>query len=376
MFVAALLRRMPLVVSLLVLGAQTASLRAEPAPVETTLQSRNSSVLEVADVSARLKIVIRSITTARELKGEIRFTLEGDEDLPPVDHFTCTPSMTFKCGVVVRFTSARTRPGPPTVLEADLEDGTLKITDPRAFETFVKGLIHDDSAAIKLRVDQKQELLFDLRRLSWPLAAFDPQHPFAKRFGEDPVLAALKARYPARYLKIMTLAREESPQSGTLPPDVERKIFEAMHATVGSLRPMVPDELLEKIVFQASAAAKAVGSRDLALCNALAVAARSAVTVPELKDTELARQEYALWQQVVEQAHPRFIRRVPNEELLPSTARFEDNVRIANQEGCGMFAAVIDGILKLPREDRRLWLRATVGTVEDLRAAAADPPRQ
>ncbi len=376
MFIAALLRRMPLVASLLVLGAQTASLRAEPAPVETTLQSRNSSVLEVADVSARLKIVIRSITTASELKGEIRFTLEGDEDLPPVDHFTCTPSMTFKCGVVVRFTSARTRPGPPTVLEADLEDGTLKITDPRAFETFVKGLIHHDSAAIKIRVDQKQELLFDLRRLSWPLAAFDPQHPFAKRFGEDPVLAALKARYPARYLKIMTLAREESPQSGTLPPDVERKIFEAMHATVGSLRPMVPDELLEKIVFQASAAAKAVGSRDLALCNALAVAARSAVTVPELKDTELARQEYALWQQVVEQAHPRFIRRVPNEELLPSTARFENNVRIANQEGCGMFAAVIDGILKLPREDRRLWLRATVGTVEDLRAAAADPPRQ
>jgi len=376
MFIAALLRRMPLVVSLLVLGAQTASLRAEPAPVETTLQSRNSSILEVAEVSARLKIAIRSVTTARELKGEIRFTLEGDEDLPPVDHFTCTPSMTFKCGVVVRFTSARTRPGPPTVLEADLEDGTLKITDPRAFETFVKGLIHDDSAAIKIRVDQKQEFLFDLRRVPWPLAAFEPQHPFAKRFGEDPVLAALKARYPARYLKIMTLAREESPQSGTLPPDAERKILEAMHATVGSLRPMVSDELLEKIVFQASAAAKAVGSRDLALCNALAVAARSAVTVPELKDTEPARQEYALWQQVVEQAHPRFIRRVPNEELLPSTARFEDNVRIANQEGCGMFAAVIDGILKLPREDRRLWLRATVGTVEDLRAAAADPPRQ
>lgn len=376
MFIAALSRRMPLVVFFLVLGAQTASLRAEPAPVETTLQSRNSSVLEVAGVSARLKIVVRSITTARELKGEISFSLEGDEDLPPVDHFTCTPSMTFKCGVVVRFTSARTRPGPPTVLEADLEDGTLKISDPRAFETFVKGLIHDDSAAIKIRVDQKQDLLFDLRRLSWPLAAFDPQHPFAKRFGEDPVLAALKARYPARYLKIMTLAREESPQSGTLPPDAERKILEAMHATVGSLRPMVPDELLEKIVFQASAAAKAVGSRDLALCNALAVAARSAVTVPELKDTELARQEYALWQQVVEQAHPRFIRRVPNEDLLPSTARFEDNVRIANQEGCGMFAAVIDGILKLPREDRRLWLRATVGTVEDLRAAAADPPRQ
>jgi hypothetical protein len=42
-------------------------------------------------------------------------------------------------------------------------------------------------------------------------------------------------------------------------------------------------------------------------------------------------------------------------------------MRQANAAGCGMFAAVIEGILKLPRDERRLWLRATVGTVEDLR---------
>ena len=95
-----------------------------------------------------------------------------------------------------------------------------------------------------------------------------------------------------------------------------------------------------------------------------------------MKDTDIARDEYALWQQVVEQANPRFIRKVPNEDLLPSTPRFEDNVRIANESGCGMFAAVIEAILKLPREERRLWLRATVGTVEDLRSAPASPRRQ
>ena len=86
----------------------------------------------------------------------------------------------------------------------------------------------------------------------------------------------------------------------------------------------------------------------------------------------MAREELALWQEVVEQAHPRFIRKVPNDDLLPSTPRFEENMRIANESGCGMFAAVIEAILKLPKEERRLWLRATVGTVEDLRAG--DPP--
>jgi hypothetical protein len=139
---------------------------------------------------------------------------------------------------------------------------------------------------------------------------------------------------------------------------------------------MVSDELLERIVFNASAAAKAVGERDKALCNALAVASRSAVTVPELAGTELAREEYALWQQVVEQAGPRYLRKVPNEDLLPSTPRFEENVRVANESGCGLFAAVIEAILALPRDERRLWLRATVGTTEDLRAAPANPPRQ
>jgi len=97
----------------------------------------------------------------------------------------------------------------------------------------------------------------------------------------------------------------------------------------------------------------------------------SAATTPQLKDTPLAREEYELWRQVVEQAHPRFIRKVPNEALQPSSDRFEDNVRRANETGCGMFAAVTEAILNLPPAERRLWLRATVGTMEDLRA---EPP--
>ena len=88
----------------------------------------------------------------------------------------------------------------------------------------------------------------------------------------------------------------------------------------------------------------------------------------------MAKEEYGLWQQVVEQAHARYIRKVPNEALQPSSDRFEANVRRANETGCGMFAAVTEAMLKLPPAERRLWLRATVGTVEDLRAEP--PPAQ
>ena len=373
-----------LVPAVLGLATTVPSVHAQPPPVvrqddggvDTILHSRNTAVLELTGNPVSLSIAVHSRATGRDLAGDIAFTLEGDETLQPTDTLTCAPSLTFGCGVVVKFSSARSKSGPPTVLEARLEDGAFKITDSRAFETFVQGLIENDTAGVKVRVDQQRDFIFDLRRMAWPLADFDADHPFAKRFSGDPVLAALKARYPARYLKIVQQVRKEVPQTGTLSVDAERRILDNLHATVGSLRPLVSDELLERIVFNASAAAKAVGTRDKALCNALAVAARSAVTEPSLKDTDIARDEYALWQQVVEQANPRFIRKVPNEDLLPSTPRFEDNVRIANESGCGMFAAVIEAILKLPREERRLWLRATVGTVEDLRSAPASPRRQ
>lgn len=344
--------------------------------VETVLKSRNTSALELTGNPVSLKIDIRSQATGKELVGEIAFTLEGDETLQPTDSLTCTPSLASGCGVVIRFSAGKSKQAPPTVLEAQLDDGVFRITDSRAFETFVQGLVDSDSAAIKVRVDQQREFLVDMGRIPWPLAAFGAEHPFARRFSGDPVLAALRERYPAQYLKIVTLVRKEVPDKGTLSPEAERKILDTMHSTVARLRPMVSDELLERIVVNASASAKAVGARDVALCNALAVAARSAVTAPELKETQLAREEYQLWQQVVEQASPRFIRKVPNEELLPSTPRFEDNVRIANEAGCGMFAAVIDGILMLPREERRQWLRATVGTVEDPRAPPANSRRQ
>ena len=358
------------------LAALALSGRADAGGVETILQSRNTSALELAGNPVSLKITIHSRATGRELVGDIALTLEGDETLPATDPLTCAPSLTFGCGVVVKFTSARSKPGPPTVLEARLEEGVWKITDSRAFETFIQGLVDNNTAAVKVRVDQQRDFVFDVRRMPWPLADFDRDHPFAKRFAGDPVLAALKARFPARYLKIVTLARKEAPPTGTLSADAERRILDALHATVGGLRPMVSDELLERIVFNASAAAKTVGTGDKSLCNALAVASRSAVTTPELEGTELAREEYALWQQVVEQAGPRYLRKVPNEDLLPSTPRFEENVRVANESGCGMFAAVIEAILALPRDERRLWLRATVGTTEDLRAAPATAPRQ
>lgn len=384
MLIAAPLRFLSFALALTLAGGAT--LRAQPTTaqgdgprdgaVETVLKSRNTSVLELTGNPVSLKIDIRSRATGKELAGEIAFTLEGDETLQSTDSLTCTPSLASGCGVVVRFSAGKSQQAPPTVLEARLDDGVFRITDSRAFETFVQGLVDSDSAAIKVRVDQQREFLVDTRRIPWPLATFGAEHPFARRFSGDPVLAALRERYPAQYLKIVTLVRKEVPDKGTLSAEAERKILDTMHSTVARLRPMVSDELLERIVVNASASAKAVGARDVALCNALAVAARSAVTAPELKDTQLAREEYQLWQQVVEQASPRFIRRVPNEDLLPSTPRFEDNVRIANEGGCGMFAAVIDGILMLPREERRLWLRATVGTVEDPRAPPANSRRQ
>jgi hypothetical protein len=351
-------------------------LHAQPTPqqkpadgiVETVLQSRNTALLELTGKPVSLTIDIRSYSTGRDLAGEITLMLQGEEPLEPTDMLTCTPSLTSGCGVVVKFSSPASKRGPPTVLQARLEGGVFRISDGSAFEAFVRGLVESDSAAVKVRVDQQRDFQFDLQRVPWPLAEFAAEHPFARRFAKDPVLAALKARYPAQYLKVIELVRKEVPDQGALSEEAERKILDALHATVGKLRPMVSDELLERIVFNASAAAKAVGTRDVALCNALAVAARSAVTAPQLKDTPLAKEEYQLWQQVVEQANPRFVRKVRNEDLLQSTARFEENVRVANEGGCGMFAAVIEGILMLPREERRLWLRATIGTVEDPRA--------
>ena len=344
--------------------------------IETVLQSRNKAELELAGKPVSLTIAIEALSSGRELNGNVSFKLVADEALEPTDNLTCSPSHALTCGVVLKFSAARKKPVPTTVLEATIEEGVFMIEDSRDFETFIDGVINNDRLAVKLRVDQKRDFIFDLRQVAWPLADFGADHPFAKRFAGDPVLAALKKRYPARYLKIMTLVRKEVPDTGTLDPDAETKILDALHGTIGTLRPMVSDELLERIVANANAAAREIGSRDLALCNALAVAARSAVTTPELKDTQVARDEYELWQQVVEQANPRYIRKVPNEDLLPSTDRFENNVRIANQSGCGMFAAVIEAILKLPRHERRLWLRATVGTVEDLRADTDTPRRQ
>jgi len=352
---------------------------AAPPAVETVLQARNKVLLELGRKPVSLSMAIRSFSTGRRLHGEISFTLSGEDKLEPTDDLTCVPSLTLGCGVVARFTSAGRSAGTPSVFEASVEDGVFWIRDPvktggagdsRHFENFVESLIDNGSVAIKLRVDQQEEFVFDLRRLTWPLADFAPEHPFAQRFGGDPVLLALKRKFPARYLKVMHVAREVLPDAGTLEPDAETKILEAVHAGVGSLRPMVPDELLEKIVVNADAAARQVGARDPGLCNALAVAAKSSLTTAELKDTQLAKEEHELWRQVVETANPRFLRKVSNAELLPSTPRFEENMRQANASGCGMFAAVIEAILKLPRDERRLWLRATVGTVEDLRQEA------
>jgi len=348
---------------------------ASPA-AETVLQARNKVLLELGRKPVALSMTIRSFSTGHRLLGEVSFTLSGEDKLEPTDDLTCVPSLTLGCGVVARFASAGKNPGTPTVFEAVLEDGTFWIRDDpgkaaagesRNFENFVESVIDNGSVAIRLRVDQQEDFVFDLRRISWPLADFPPDHPFAQRFGADPVLTALKRKFPARYLKVMHVAREILPDAGALEPAAETRILEAVHAAVGSLRPMVPDELLEKIVVNADAAARQVGARDPALCNALAVAARSSLTTAELKDTPLAKEEHELWRQVVETANPRFLRKVSNAELLPSTPRFEENMRQANASGCGMFAAVIEAILKLPRDERRLWLRATVGTVEDMR---------
>jgi hypothetical protein len=339
-------------------------------PVETALRSRNTVMLELAGKEAALAIQVHSRRNARQLEGDIVFTLVGTEDLPATDPLTCAPSLTMGCGVVARFNGTRRKDLPPTVLEARLEDGVFRVTDPEGLERFIEGLVANDGLAVKLRVDQAREFEFDIRRVPWPLAAFDQDHPFAARFAEDPVLAALQARYPARYLRIVTLARRELPDTGPLSGEDERRILEAMHAEVARLRPMVPDALLERIVSNALAAAKAVGDKDPALCNALAVAARSAVTAPELKGTAIAQEEYELWRQTVEQASPTHLRKVPGEALLPSTPRFEENVRVANEQGCGMFEAVIEAMIELPRDERRLWLRATVGTMDDPRAPA------
>jgi hypothetical protein len=364
-------------------AASTSPAAPAAAPLETVLQARNKVLLELGRKPVSLTMTIRSFSTGRQLQGEVSFALSGEESLEPTDDLTCAPSLSLGCGVVARFSLAGQKDETPTVFEARLEDGVFWIRDDpgkpddakasRSFETFVENAIEHTGASIKLRVDQQQEFLFDLRRLPWPLVDFSADSPFTKRFGTDPVLAALKKRFPDRLLKIVKVAREVVPEAGPLSPAAETRILEAIHAGIGSLRPMVPDELLEKIVMNADAAARQVGSRDLALCNSLAVAARSALTTPELKDTQVAKEEYDLWRQVVEQANPRFIRKVPNSELLPSTPRFEENMRQANAAGCGMFAAVIEAILKLPRDERRLWLRATVGTVEDLRV---DPPRR
>jgi hypothetical protein len=398
--VAAGLRLVPLVLILLLPGGApraqapggVQATTGSPA-VETVLQSRNKVVLGVTGKSATLIMTIRSSATGRRLKGEIAFALSAEEPLEKTDTLTCAASLTFGCGVVARFSTARRKSESPSVFEAQLDDGTLRITsdgrqdrDTRSqesrpdpgkagnpgdeFEKFVAALIENAEVAVKVRVDQQQEFLFDTRRLSWPLADFPPEHPFSMRFAGDPVLSGLKQRFPSQYLRIVNIVRQVVPDAGALPPEAEVRILEAMHGAVGSLRPMVPDDLLERVVANADAAARQIGSRDTALCNALAVAARSPVTVPELKDTAVAREELSLWRQMVEQAHPRFIRKVPNESLLPSTPRFEENMRVANESGCGMFAAVIEAILKLPRDERRLWLRATVGTVEDLRDSA------
>ncbi len=357
--------QLPIILSLLaVLLPGTAGAQA----VETALQSRNTVVLELEGRAVSLAVSLQSRRTSRELEGDITFRMQADDgSVPDTDAITCTPSLTLGCGVVARFVGRRNRSAPPLVLEARVEDGVFRVRDPEGLARFVDGLVASDTLAVKLRVDQADEFLLDIRQVPWPLAPFPADHPFSGRFGEDPVLAALQARFPERYLRIVTLARNELPETGPLSQEDETRILEAMHAEVGRLRPMVPDPLLERIVANALAAARAVGDKDPGLCNALAVAARSAVTAPELRGGEIARDEYALWRETIEQASPRNLRKVPGEALLPSTPRFEHNVRVANERGCGMFEAVIEAMLALPPEERRLWLRATVGTVDDPR---------
>lgn len=340
-------------------------------PVETALESRNSALLELEEKSVRLAVRMQVRRTARQLDGEIAFRMQAEDgSVPDTDAITCTPSLTLGCGAVARFVNRRAKAEPPVVLEARVEDGVFRVRDPEGLDRFVEGLVNSDTLAVKLRVDQAEEFLIDIRQVPWPLPPFDATHPFAGRFNDDPVLLALRERFPARYLRIVSLARRELPEEGPLSLDDETRILEAMHAEVGRLRPMVPDALLERIVANALAAAKAIGDKDPGLCNALAVAARSAVTAPELRGGSIAQAEYALWKETVEQASPRHLRKVPSEALQPSTARFEHNVRVANERGCGMFAAVIEAMLELPRDERRLWLRATVGTLEDPRAPA------
>jgi hypothetical protein len=344
-------------------GAQT---------VETALRSRNTVMLELDGQAVSLAVSLRSHRTGRELEGEITFRMEAEDgSVPDTDATTCAPSLTLGCGVVARFIGRRSRGAPPLVLEARVEDGVFRVRDPQGLGGFVEGLIANDTLAVKLRVDQADEFLLDIRQVPWPLAPFDADHPFAGRFAEDPVVTALRARFPQRYLRIVTLARRELPETGPLSLEDETKILEAMHAEVARLRPMVPDALLERIVANALAAAKAVGDKDPGLCNALAVAARSAVTAPDLRGGTIAQEEYALWQETVQQASPRNLRKVPSEALLPSTPRFEHNLRVANERGCGMFEAVIEAMLALPPEERRLWLRATVGTMDDPRGPAS-----
>jgi hypothetical protein len=308
-------------------------------------------------------MTIRSFEAGRRLRGEVSFALRSEEPPPATDELTCAASLTFGCGVVARFSGPRRKPDSPAVFESEVAEGVVWIRSDRNRRG-------GDSPSDDF---ENQDFNFDLRNLQWPLADFADDHPFTRRFKDDPVFAGLRKRYPARYLKVFDVVRQVAPESGSLPVEAETRILDAMHAAIGGLRPMVPDELLEKIVMNAVAASRDVGSRDAALCNALAVAARSAVTTPQLKDTPIAREEYDLWRQVVEQAHPRFIRKVPNEALQPSSDRFEDNVRRANESGCGMFAAVTEAMLALPPAERRLWLRATVGTAEDLRAEQPRP---
>ena len=364
---------------------EAASGAAASAAVETLLESRNRVALELGGAPVALTITIRSFESGSKLRGEVSFVLRGDELPPPTDDLTCSAALTSGCGVVAQFSGPRGKPDAPAVFESEVADGVVSIRSDRKrrgggaasddFGKFVAGLVEHTRVAIKLRVDQKQDFSFDLRNLPWPLADFASDHPVSKRFGNDPVLAGLRKRFPSRYLKVFEVARQVTPDTGSLSPEAETRILESTHAAIGGLRPMVPDELLEKIVMNAVGASREVGAQDAALCNALAVAAKSAVTTPQLKDSPVAREEYELWRQVVEQAHPRFIRKVPNEALQPSSDRFEENVRRANDSGCGMFAAVTEAMLMLPTAERRLWLRATVGTMEDLRAEPRAEPR-
>jgi len=365
-------------------GTDTAG-GAVPAALETVLESRNRVALELGGKPVSLTMTIRSFASGRRLRGEISFVLRGEEPPPPTDDLTCAASLSFGCGVVANFSMPRRKPDAPAVFESEVEDGVVWIRSDRNkrgsdaasddFEQFVAGIVEHPRVAVRVRVDQRQDFNFDLRNLPWPLADFSDDHPVTRRFKDDPVLAGLRKRFPSRYLKVFNVARQVAPEAGALSPEAETRILESMHAAVGGLRPMVPDELLEKIVMNAVTASRQVGSKDVALCNALAVAAKSAVATPQLADSGVAKEAYELWRQVVEQAHPRFVRRVPNEELQASSDRFEENVRRANETGCGMFAAVTEAMLKLPPAERRLWLRATVGTMEDIRAEPRPAPR-